>query len=577
MTQSDRPPPAPRGAATPAVPPPRAGVGAMEGVTAVLRLPPGWDDPDAPGAPRVLFGDRPEGATDDLLRALAGARPQMRRLGEALLISLPRAGTGDWLVWALDHVPPVTALSGIVTALTAASAGFRAPRAGGAGVVPAPPRPDAASIAMRRLSGAGRLRPRALRAVVLEAATDAGIGERVVTAWMRPWHRGRTDRGRRVRHLQPSDQLLLPYVDEMRQLMARRQGEARAAERVQADELGEDGLDAALLADMGRARELLIDLPPLGEGGLAVLAFAPASDAEGQIEGLRDMAGALGPRRRTNAGLIRVARNLALAAAAAALVAWLTLPAPLRLTAPATSEAAMAVALPLPLPAYVDRIEVAVGDRIDEGDVVATFRSLELEDEIGDVRLQVAVAELEMQTALAQNDRGAYALAEQRRDTQRRRQAQLERRLDQLVLRADASGTVIQALPRNLAGTFVQTGETVATVQPVAQFDLHLLIARIDAPRLAVGQPGEVFFRGLADETYPIVVTQPTQVEIDPATGAQTLSARARVTAPGTELIPGLSGFARITADEAPRIVAWTRYAREYLRERAWIYLDWRF
>ena len=73
-------------------------------------------------------------------------------------------------------------------------------------------------------------------------------------------------------------------------------------------------------------------------------------------------------------------------------------------------------------------------------------------------------------------------------------------------------------------------------------------------------------------------VLHKTSVVADAQTTDERLVARGRIMTPdAARLTVGLSGFAKISVDTRPRFQVWSRYVAEYLKEKAWIYLDLRF
>jgi hypothetical protein len=524
----------------------------------VLRL-----GPDE-ARPVLLAGDAPGADTQAALNAMRGDRPSARKHGGALLVVAP-GGSGGWIGWVFSAVPPVTELPEIIQRVGAISLAM-----GGGGAPEAAAKSEALSLLSGRLASAGRLRQRGVLQAMADGIPESGLAEAAVLLDVSA---GRV--GRPVY----SDRALETAGDEVRALAARLRdaGETRLVAR--ADDLEEDGLDAALVLSSVGQKTMVIDVPPRGEAGIAIALFGPTRDAEGQIAGLRDLAN-LALRRRsgqTTAGGRRL-RRVAVLAAGLAILAWLAWPVPRVVTATGLTRPAEAVSVALHFDAFLEEMAVSVGDRVEAGEIIATFASPALEERRAEVALDIMAEEVAAQSALAENDYGAFVLSEQRISAHRRRLDNLEARLEGLTLRAPVSGQVVAAKSAGRVGAFVPAGEEVALLQSEPRFELTLDFLRVDAPLVAPGQVGEVYFRGISGESFPFTISTPVMVERDPQTGEERLTARATIVAEGQgRLLTGLSGYGRILSDPAPRALNLARYAIEYVRVKAWSYLGLRW
>jgi hypothetical protein len=532
---------------------------------------------------RPLYGVLPDDFGRDVFKGLCAEAPQMRKTGEQLVIVIPVRTTQGaavcWIGWLMGKVPAVTELSGVVEQLRKASVMFERSHDAEAGA-PAASGDIPAYRAAKRVAGAGRIKPRAMQTVLANALVESGHAEAAAVMFVRQSLRAASrTKPSRAKTPEVSDQTLLPYSDELRQLVVALQQDAPTHLTLSSDDFSDAGLSAALLADMAGVREITLSLPAAGQNGLAIVAFSPQADLEQHMAALQDLF-ALSQRSKVGSGSVWKPYLIRGGAAVAALafVVYLALPMPLRVSATAVSEPAHAVAATLPFEAYLREVAVSVGDRVEEGEILATFSAPQLEERRSDIVLQMRIEELTAQTALAQQDYGSFVLSEQKMIAQEQSLAQIEARLGALELRATVGGQVISTIAKNIIGSFVPVGTDVALIQPDASFDVEMDIARIDAPLLAQDQTGEVYFRGIASETYRVRVLHRAAVVPDPQTGADRLVARGRIeAAQAGRLTVGLSGFAKIVVDTRPRYQVWSRYVSEYVKEKAWIYLDLRF
>ena len=528
----------------------------LEHLSAVLHLPSG----DAP--PEPVFGALPAEVTVAALLAMRGGKPSARKEGGKLVIVVPVAEA--WRAWVFDHVPPVTELAGLIERVEGLT------RAMPSSAAPAAEKLRAVPVLLERFARAGRLR----RKGVLQSLVD-GIAETEAARAAIAFPVGR----RRLGRMTYSDRTLAPRGDELRALARQARAAGTSPLIARAGDLEEDALDAALLAKAFEADTVAIDLPPLNAKGYGLALIDPAPGAEAEMGALRDMVSlSLRDRTKAPAPMALRFRRMAALAGFAALVAYLAWPAPRVVTATGLSQPAEAVSVALHFDAFLAGMRVAVGQEVAEGDLLADFLAPDLEERRSETALQIAVEEVAAQSALAQNDYGAFVLAEQRIAAQQRRLDNLEARLERLGLRAPVSGTVVDAMGRGTSGAFIPTGQQVALIQEDARFALTLNVLRVDAPMISEGQRGEVYFRGISGESFDFRVTTPVMIERNPDTGEERLTARAVIeTEDQSRLLAGLSGYARLEAGTAPRGLSFARYAIEYVKVKAWTLLGLRW
>ena len=535
----------------------------IDGVIVVLRLQKTEDV-----KPQILFGAIPADQTIEALQALCGDKTGIRKTGTRLCVTMPENQTdgplGSWVVWLFDHVPVVTELPEILKKLKTLSAGFAAPQS------TADPEQAtlALTLALKQLHGATRRNSSALLQVAANVCVEADLCNNAAVA--------RVQDGKIIR-MEMSDQNLRLFSDEMRFLIRSRLTDDPISEVIKRDEFADTDLDPALLAEMAQSDAILLDLPAQAEDGFAFILFAPTKTAAAEIEGIRDLLAAiLKPRRRS--GLRAKIIRYGMMVAALALVVWLLLPAPLRITATAMSQPAQALSLALPFEVFLEEMHVQIGDQLQAGDLIAEFRSPVLEERREEVALQGEIEKITAQTALAANDYGAFVLAEQRISTNERQLKHIDARLSRLTVTASESGRVISAMGREIIGAFVPPGESIIVLQPKATFKLRLTVGRIDAPLLKPGQRGEVWFRGISAQTWPLVIEAPA-MQKQTETGADgDLVFMAKLEGTGQEqLFVGLAGFANIETGQAMRAKVLGRYVIEYVRMKAWTWFDLRF
>lgn len=267
-------------------------------------------------------------------------------------------------------------------------------------------------------------------------------------------------------------------------------------------------------------------------------------------------------------------RMLALTAAVCAVALYLMLPAPVYVSNFAEARASQSITMALPFGAFLEQTHVRPGQFLAEGEIAAVLRSPDIENGIAEQKVAFGLEQINGQDALNNGDIGALQLSEKRAEIALLRQKQLESRQALLTVTAPVASRVVTAIPDGDRGNFLPIGTAIVTLQPLQTFDLMIDIAPQDSARVQSGQTGHVFFRGLSDATYAFeTLSEPFQV-IAPDTGEQRSQVRARLMAEHqSDLLVGLSGYARINTRTAPRIVGLTRPIADYLRLQLWKHL----
>lgn len=498
--------------------------------------------------------------SEDVREGLADMRqhrPAARRTDKGFAASVPLAG-GAWCIWLLAVVPPVTELPRLLTRMAELSRSFAPP--------PLAP-PPALAVLEPALAD---LPPRRRRnGKVLSARLSAWLVERTGCAAVMviPVRQGRVLGG------WPSDDKLARIAGQLRALMAAHAAPHTPPRLIVAASTDPSDLEATVLLGNLAAQRLLI-VPPPQEAGYGLILLDPRADAATD-PALAVAASVLQySRPLTVAPAVSQGRKALVAVAAAALLLWLAWPAPTWLTVTGQSVPDETVTIALPSDATLQRMSVRVGMQVKAGDPVAQLFSAQLEERRAQEKLSIKVEELSAQSAMAQNDYGAFQLAEQRRQIAATRLQQIEARIADLTVAAPASGLVVAALPDSNTGAALPTGTQLAQVQTRPAFLVRLNPARVDARLLVPGQTGKIYFRGLADTTYDLTLVTPPVDTPDPATGSAKLEAFARITsADDGRLMGGLAGYARIAGPQQMRALSLGRYVGEFFRIKAWTYL----
>ena len=531
---------------------------------------------------RLIHGQFPDAIDIATLASGVGDKPSLKKVGEDLLVIIPQDGgngKSGWCAWLFDVVPPVADLPSLIDLLTNLGNGLFAngsgersssPQAGGL-----PALSDKAEAAflqvLKDVCGVGTLSRQRFMQRFVESVSQNDLSNAVALVYCNE---------RKSGSVVLSDQTLIGYSDELALLVDTYRADKPVEELVLADDKASDRLDAAILAESLSAENLLFHVPALGQSGVAIIFIDASKPEKGLLTPLANLA-SMGLHQKLTGQqkqqFKRIWQGVG-AAALVALVAYLMMPTDLMVTASALSLPQTARTVNLPFDSYLQDMKVDVGDKVERGDLLSSMSSPSLEARQSEVALQISVQEMSGKAALAKNDYGSYQLAMKKIETQQAELEQIERKLEQLTVRAPVSGTVIRTMGRESLGRFVTTGDPLAIIQPDDRFSISLTLSDVDAPLVQPGQKGSVFFRGLSDQSYHFTMQTPVYVEKNPQSQTERLVAKATIDQPGKgRLISGLTGFARVKAGRSLRIVVLTRYVTEFIRIKAWTYLGLHF
>lgn len=493
-----------------------------------------------------------------VLSDMAGPRPAARKLGDGLLISAP-VGDAGWAIWLFEAMPENTNLPDLLKSVQKQSLQI-VPQ------VKANQSKNNPTNDMLDAVAAASPVPKKNRIPLFLSTllTNGSYGEPMVAKM----------RGGRARKFWFSNKTHSDAADEIRQVLTTQSKIAKDLVVFQANSTDPDTIDGALLCQKLGVDTMALMFSEHPENGYAFIATNPQPGAESGMAGAPAMVDLLLRGGKATNPNPTSWRRAVLWLALIGVVVFLAFPVPLKISSTGQSIAASAVTAALPVGAYLDETMVRPGDNVEIGDALATFRSPALEQQKAEEELNEMVESINAQDALARDNYAEFQLAEQRGNIATLRLEQIANQLNQLSVVAPVAGRVTDALPIGMRGRFIQPGTSVAQIQDIQTFDLLIEVAGLDAPLIAIGQPGQVYFRGLSDKIYTIEVIAKPVLRQDQNSGDTYMELRVRITdGDQSKLLVGLSGFAKIEVGREPNIVALTRYAVEYVRLFAWKYL----
>jgi hypothetical protein len=501
----------------------------------------------------LLFGGELGDALSVHIPGLRSTKLASAPLGAGIAVSVP-LDRDRWCLWVFGAVPPVRELSATLEVLKQLSALLVA--GGGAHASDGEIAQLRLKAILSSISEESLPRRRWLRACYVAGQLATALVEDDAATGLAL---ARLSDGK-VRQLWVSDSRFEVARDELGVLLG-------AAIRKKEDTTP---LDRGLVAERLGVASMTFDLPEGGHG-YAVLVIGPKQPANPIIAMTRELIALVAPVHRPLH--MRYARWLALAALVAAL-GWLALPAPIYLTVPGVLLPDDVYGVPLTTEATLQEIRVGVGDRIQQGEVIAVFRSAKLEEQKAQGELEVTMEALNAESSLAAANFGEFQIAEKRLQIAKARLEQIESQITELLVRAPHDGRVVSALSKSDNGRLLPLGTELARIQRGNGFLVRMTPTRLDANLLHVGMEGVMYVRGVQGANPDIKLTSPPYIPVGSREEQTDLVALGQLRA-GTDLrlISGMAGYARLEGAETIRFFALTRNLREFIRVKAWYYL----
>lgn len=520
-------------------------------------------------SPVAQYGELPDDIDHLEFPQIAPGQSAIRKLGQRLVVLAPR-GAGTLVGFVLDEVPPATQLNRIARRLSELAA------AGDLSSVPAAATaPDGSAALLTSYLGKadGRVSLRRLLSLCCDAMVNAGLAADAAIIVCRP--------GQQYA-LTLSSVRLEPMRDAVSDLLHRWRGDSAQSLSFSPEDLDEETLqreDAVILLDKAGASRGFVSLPAADEGGYGFLLFDPSHPDPESV--CRELRGVLELKHRTRRDWSQRRKLIryGMGAAAAALAIFLLLPTDRVVTATGVTRPQTVQIVSLHFPSYLDRMEVEIGETLDAGAPIATLLAPDQRDARAATTYQIAIEEAAANAALAADDYGAYVQAQSRVALQRTRLQQIDARLALLNPVAEQGGRVVSALTDGERGRYLPSGTEIARIQTGHGYVFELRLNPSDAGLLSVGQSGQLALRGQLEQAFAVTVqTPPAPDERLAEDGSPpVLVATAVIESNGrTEIVPGLSGFARINTGRDIRIRVWTRHIVEFIRMKAWTILNWR-
>ncbi|MEG3637887.1 efflux RND transporter periplasmic adaptor subunit [Magnetococcus sp. PR-3] len=227
--------------------------------------------------------------------------------------------------------------------------------------------------------------------------------------------------------------------------------------------------------------------------------------------------------------------------------------------------------MPAPFDGFLHKVHVDVGDRVGQGEVLATLDTRDLKQEAAMATSEIVRYKREVEKANASRKLAEMQIALARLQQSEARLALVQYRLDHAHLSAPYDGMIVEGDLKTRLGAPVRRGDLLLKLARTENIYLELEVSQADVHELKRGQMGEVSLVGRPDQRFEMSIER-----IDPmATQRENRSvflARGQIVGEAQEWWrPGMGGNAKVSIEDRPLIWVLSHRTVNFLRELFWL------
>ncbi|MCA1773763.1 MAG: HlyD family efflux transporter periplasmic adaptor subunit [Halomonas sp.] len=222
-----------------------------------------------------------------------------------------------------------------------------------------------------------------------------------------------------------------------------------------------------------------------------------------------------------------------------------------------------------PFQGYIDDTRVRAGDRVEEGQILASMDTRDLRLQQLQSQSELANLASEAQSLRAEGERASLNMVEAQREQTQAELELIQSRLSRANLRAPYDGVVVSGDLTQQLGSAAEQGEELFRVAPEGNYRLELAVdeARIDD--ISEGQRGEMVLSAMTDNPLDFQISRITP-ETRVSEGSNRFVVEAELKESPSELRPGMEGVGRVEMGEERLVTIWTRELVDWLRINIW-------
>lgn len=212
---------------------------------------------------------------------------------------------------------------------------------------------------------------------------------------------------------------------------------------------------------------------------------------------------------------------------------------------------------------------VEAGRKISKGDVLVELDATELKLQAIAARAQIVQAQKQADEALKKGDTNGAQEAEEKVKSGKAQLELAERRIEQAVIRAPISGTIIGGDLKDRVLSSLKLGDPLFQVADLSEMIVKARVSDRDIALIKEGTPGEAATKGRPDETLKFTVERVVPLS-QPEEGQNAFEARGKLAGSPAWLRPGMEGVVRLETEEHSLLWIGTRRIMDQLRLWLW-------
>jgi RND family efflux transporter MFP subunit len=225
-----------------------------------------------------------------------------------------------------------------------------------------------------------------------------------------------------------------------------------------------------------------------------------------------------------------------------------------------------------PLSGYIDTANKRAGDRVEQGEILATLDDRDIRLERLKHLSERSQLKKQSQEALAKRDRAKINIINAQIEQVAAQLELVEGQLNRTKITAPFDGLIIDGDLSQKLGSAVQQGDQLFEITPL---DSYRVILKVDERRIAdmqVGQTGHLALAAFPDEKYPITTQKITPVSTT-EDGINYFRVEASLDELSDHIRPGMEGVGKVTIGREKLIYIWTRSLIEWWEMAIWSWI----
>lgn len=212
---------------------------------------------------------------------------------------------------------------------------------------------------------------------------------------------------------------------------------------------------------------------------------------------------------------------------------------------------------------------VEAGKRVNKGDMLIELDATELKLQAIAARSQIVQAQKQADEALKKGDTNGAQEAEEKVKSGQAQLDLAERRIEQSVIRAPITGTIIGGDLKDRVLSSLKLGEPLFQVADLSEMVVRARVSDRDIAMIRDGTIGQAATKGRPDETLEFVVERVVPLS-QPEQGQNAFEARGKLKESPAWLRPGMEGVVRLETEEHSLLWIGTRRVMDQLRLWLW-------